>query len=950
MRTPPALRLLTSAAICALAIGEASAQPPEQTPPPPPTEPADEEKGDEIFVTGSRIPRKDLTSASPVATYDREEITEFGTTVLEDFVNTLPQIKPDFGKTSNNPGDGSSSIDLRGLGAGRTLVLLNGRRVAPSGTGSAIDVNVIPGAMIERVEIVSGGASAVYGSDAVTGAVNFITRKDFTGVEASAQADVYGAGDGQVYNASIVGGLNFAEGRGHAAVFADFLKRQPVFQGDREFTERVFLELGGALVPSGSGITPAGRTLTGGPSLIFNPDGTVRPFSVPADLYNFAPANYLQTPLTRWSAGAFAEFEASETIDLYAELMYARPSARRELAPPPAPGFTAPLVINGPFFPASTRAILRTRYDPDNDGFGTVRFSKRFDDTGSRIFTTQREYWRGVLGFQARVAPTWTIDAFYSYARNDNSEALDNAVSLSRVLQGLNINPVTGACTNPSNGCVAVNVFGDGNISPAAQDFIRVTGLANLYSTVQHNAAAVATGELFSWSEGTVQTSIGVEFRRNAASAEADPALATGDALGFNSFAGAEGEISVYEAFSELLVPLLEDEFLAERLELEAGGRYSHYSTAGGVFTWKAGGQWVPFEGLRLTGMWQRAVRAPNVQELFEVAVRDTADVDLSDIDFCAARNDPVGSGLAAVCIAQGMSPAAIGVYDLTPGDVSTFDFISGGNPDLAVERAGSITAGFDYTFDLPVDLTIGADYFSISIEDAISLPDSPLTLCAVVADPGAPVCQAIVRAPSGELVSGRGGPINVGVARATGIDMTLDFDADLPSSFGLGDARFALRSAAAAYFDIGEAQTANSPFIDCAGFYAVGCGAGFAASLPKYQVTSAFSLERGAFTGSLRWRWMSGAENLDPVLRQLAGIPPSPDTAIFSIPGKHYVDLSAVYELFDGVRLRAGVDNVFKTKPPLLGDQQVQANTDPSRYDVFGRRFFIGVNVRLWD
>jgi outer membrane receptor protein involved in Fe transport len=904
---------------------------------------------DVIVVTGTRIPRKDIAAASPVASFDRGEITEFGATVLEDFVNTLPQIKPDFGKTSNNPGDGTSSIDLRGLGSGRTLVLLNGRRVAPSGTGSAIDVNVIPGAMIERVEIVSGGTSAVYGSDAVTGAVNFITRKNFTGIELSSQADVYGAGDGAVYNASIVGGLDFADGRGHVAVFGDFLKRKPVFQGDREFTETTLLEFGGALAPAGSPSVPAGRTTSGGSSLIFNPDGTVRPFSPPADLYNFAPANYLQTPLTRWSAGAFAEFEASEAIDLYAEIMYARPSVERELAPPPA-SFTAPLVINGPFFPASTRAILTTRYDPDGDGLGTVRISKRFEDTGPRILTTEREYWRGVLGFKARIAPAWNLDTFYSYARNDNSEGLDNAVSLSRVLQGLRINPVTGACTDPSNGCVAVNIFGDGNISPAAQDFIRVTGLANAYSTVQHNAAAVATGDLFSWSEGTVQAAVGVEFRRNIASAQADPALATGDALGFNSFAGAEGAINVYEAFSELLVPLLEDEPFAERLEIEGGGRYSHYSTAGGVWTWKAGGQWVPFRGLRFSGMWQRAVRAPNVQELFEVLVRSTSfDADLSDVDFCAARNDPVGSGLAAVCIAQGMSPAAIGVFDLTPGFASTFDTVGGGNPDLAVERAGSITAGFDYTFDLPVSLAIGADYFSISIEDAISIPDFPLTECAVVADAGAPVCQATTRAPSGEIVEMSFQPINVGVARARGVDMTLDFAADLPSSFGLGEARLALRSAAAVYFDIGEAQTSNSPFIDCAGFYAVGCGAGFAASLPKYQVTNAFSLEKGAFTGSLRWRWMSGADNLAPVLGALAGLPPSPDTAIFSIPGKHYVDLSAVYELFGGVTLRAGVDNVFKTKPPLLGDQQVQANTDPSRYDVFGRRFFVGVDVRLW-
>jgi outer membrane receptor protein involved in Fe transport len=634
--------------------------------------------------------------------------------------------------------------------------------------------------------------------------------------------------------------------------------------------------------------------------------------------------------------------------------MYSRPTASRQLAPPLNPAFAIPLVINSAFFPASTRAILTTRYDPDGDGLGSVIFSKRFEDTGPRILSSERDYYRAVLGLKAELGGSWSLDGYYSYGRNDNRETLDNAVSLSRVIQGLTIDPVTGACTDPSNGCVAVNIFGDGNISPAAQEFIRVVGLANEYASVQHNAALVATGDLFSWSQGTAQASGGIEFRRNVATATADPALATGDALGFSSFAGAQGAVDLYEVFAEMLVPLVEDKPFVDRLEVEFGGRYSNYSTAGGVWTWKAGGQWRPIDGLRFSGMWQRAVRAPNVDELFTNPTTFTDEVDL-DTDFCAASQDPAARGLAPVCIAQGMSPAAIGVYDPAPGSVF-FTSIQSGNPDLGVERAGSITAGFEYTFDLPVALRIGADYFSIALDGAIAAT-FPFEQCPIVADPASEICSLITRDPSGEPISATYKPLNVAVARTKGVDLTLDFSAEAPRSLGLGEARFALRSAATYYFELGLQQNEGAPFVDCAGLYGPFCGLSFAGgglnfdgiTYPAQLVSTSFSLEKGPFVGSLRWRWMSGQRNADAAISEQNGFPPDPNTAIFSIPARHYVDLAGVFEIADSVRLRAGVDNVFKTRPPLLGSQQFQANTDPTRYDVFGRRFHIGVDVSFW-
>jgi iron complex outermembrane recepter protein len=934
--TPGTRRMIGAAAV--LSAGGAFAQ---GEPPPDPMM-------EEVVVTGTRIPRPELTSPSPVVSYSRDEITAYAPTVVEEFLNSLPQIAPDLGRTSNNPGDGTASVDLRGLGRGRTLVLLNGRRLAPSSTGSSIDVNSIPGALIERVEIVSGGASAVYGSDAVAGAVNFITRKGFTGIEVDTQADVFGDGDGEVYDVSIAAGMDVAGGRGHVAAFASYLERTAVFQGDRKFTEVVYTDdFEGELVAQGSPtFIPAGRTGGAPPSLTFNPDGTVRPLVLPADSFNFAPANYLQTPLERWSGSVFADYEVGPSMDLYAELSYSRADSSRELAAATG-AFFGPFTIAEPFFHPSAIPVMTARFDADGNGTGNALLFRRFSELGSRISADERQNYRGVLGFAASISQTWTLDGFYSYAQNDRTEALDNAASRARVQQGLLFNPATGQCLDPSNGCIPVNIFGEGNLSAAAADFIRITGLANRSSSVQHNAALVATGDVFSWSQGTVKASGGVEFRRNDAFIEADPALGTGDALGFNGFAGAQGAIDVYEAFGELLVPLMEGKRLAERLELELGGRYSDYSTAGRVWTWKAGGQWRPSAGLRIRGMWQRAVRAPNVEELFENLVVNPDGFTLGFVDFCRASADPAGSGLADVCLAQGMDPSQLGVYDPPPDSELVFTLFSGGNPDLRPERADSFTAGFDYTFDAPYRLSIGADYFSIEIEDAIARVGT-FEACAVIADPGSDVCQAITRAPDGFPVTIENEPRNIALSRAEGIDVSLDFVADAPAFLRAGsEASIALRTSATWYFDLGSQQTVNSPLIDCAGHFLQYCTAAAASAYPHLLTTTSLSLDTSRWSASARWRYLGGVDNLRPAVDALLGFPAIP-YAISHVGGRHYLDLAGQFELFDDVVLRAGVDNVLKTDPPLLASEQSQANTDPSRYDVLGRRFYAGVTVRF--
>ena len=272
----------------------------------------------EIVVTGSRIKRRAFSSPSPISTIDRDAIAFSGQATLEETLNRMPQVIPDFGRTSNNPGDGTARINLRGLGAGRTLVLLNARRLAPSGVGSAIDVNNLPQALIERVEIITGGATTVYGSDAVAGVVNFITRDDFSGFSIDASINTTAENDAEMYDLNLAFGRDLTNGRGNITVYAGSHERKSLFASARELT-RVPLfndNSSGTLFEGGSGFTPGATIFSpqvdfgDGPSATtFDPDGIPRAFIQPDDLYNFQEVNYLQTPLSRYTGGVLATFE-----------------------------------------------------------------------------------------------------------------------------------------------------------------------------------------------------------------------------------------------------------------------------------------------------------------------------------------------------------------------------------------------------------------------------------------------------------------------------------------------------------------------------------------------------------------------------------------------------------------------------------------------------------------
>ena len=936
-RRPSAWRaaLAATAAACGAGLSTAHAQT------------ADEDG--EIVVTGTRIPRPDLSSASPVASFTAEEIAAHGVLQAEDFLNTLPQVSPDLARTGNNPGDGVARVNLRGLGANRTLTLLNGRRLAPSGVEGAADLNSLPTALIDRIEVVTGGASAVYGSDAIAGAVNFITRTDFEGAELTTQFDTYGAGDGDVFSASAAwGGFGF-DRRAHILLYLDYVDRRPVMQGDRAFSSVSFSEDGaGNLFPGGSGTNPNGTiapTPVGGvlvPARAFNADGSLRPIDIALDFYNFAPDNYLQIPLERWSGGAFARWEFTPDLEASLELMYSAPRSARQLAPTP---FTQiiDVPIAADFFPPSTQTHLATYFDPDNDGIARFRFARRLTDVGPRQSVFERDSYRAVAALRGPLG-TWDWDASYTYARNETFAAFLNDASISRIRQGMLIDPVTNTCIDPSGGCVPVNLFGPNTLSAEAANFIRLDDIVEETSVEQQTFTAFIGGDVLALPAGPVSTSIGVEWRRVSTVYEPSAALGTGDSAGFIQSPAVAGAFEMAEAFGELLVPLAADAPWAYRLELETGARFTEHTQAGSHWSWKYGLQWRPIESVRLRAMAQRAVRAPNIRELFESPRQGFIFID-QFFDLCSAQNDPIGSGFADVCIAQGMDASQLGIYNPLGG--YGFDTIAHGNPNLGPETADTLTLGADWEFGDPWRARLSADYFEIDLRDAILLA-APMESCGAASDPTDPICLLIERDPSGFITFARNFPINHSSAIVEGVDLGLNLEFAAPAWLALTpDADIELQVLATRYLQAASAASARAPLFDCIGYFGCGTYELLGAVTPEWLTTTTLRYVAGPASAMLRWRYIGALDNATPAMAVAVGQTP-PIVAVPEIDAVHYVDLAFSYELGARARLSAGVDNVFEQDPPLFGANQVQANTDPARYDVFGRRFFVRLSYRF--
>ena len=916
---------------------------------------------EEIVVTGSRIKRRDFTSVSPIATIDADEITRGGITNLEDLVGDLPQLVPNLDRTGNNPFNGAAQLDLRGLGPGRTLVMLNGRRAAPHDVFGAVNINNIPSAFVERVEVVTGGASTVYGSDAVSGVVNFILDTEFSGVQLSTQYDVFGDGDGGVLDANLSLGSDVNGVRGHIMGFLNFQDREAVWAGDREFTRvslsENFATPTGEIVPGGSPSVPGGAIFfppTDLPgigvtnAIIFHPDGTARPFVNPDDLYNFQPANYLQVPHRRNMGGLFGNYAVMSGVVLFGELIWSASETAQQLAPSPIRDFLV-TNVDHPSLTPEQQSLAANNWDADGDGLANFFIQRRLSEVGPRIGVVDSDSLRAVAGFDGEFAFGWDWEVSYSFSETDKEYELINGAFASRLQQGLLADPNAGECHDPSGGCVPISLFGDGSLSPEGVLFLRAVDIADSETVKEQIVSLNATGDLLQAPAGTVAVAAGVEWRELSSELVSDPNLIGGGVLGYLPQSGVDGAFNVKEIYVEALVPLISQARLSHYLGIEAGLRYSYYSLSGASLNWKFGVDWAPLEVLRFRAMHQRATRAPNINELFRIPI-EGVEADLGQFaDECSASRDPVANGVADLCIAQGIPADQIGVFEAADFFPATV-FLEGGNTNLDPEEAETYTVGIVVQPATAPDLSLAIDYYDIEIGNSIGAVSSiaAIALCFDSNDINSNFCRSIVRAPSGDIVELTNPQFNLAQSKARGVDVIIDYQRELPQnmSFIGGEASMAIRFFGSHMIESGRQETPGSPFIDCAGYFGglcVNSTGNFV--MPENRTSTRFIYYSGPVSVSLSWEWIDELYNHIDILNAVIGT--SFRSELDKAGARNYVDLSMRFDIGDSIEVYGGVSNVFEESPPLLGFGATQSNTAPQLYDVFGRRFFLGFSYR---
>ncbi|MFK8043722.1 TonB-dependent receptor plug domain-containing protein [Congregibacter sp.] len=948
---PAVITLVTSSALAASAV---FAQ--EQSTRLSPTAAAGEIE--EIVVTGSRIKRKDFTSISPLVTLDAEQITLSGVTAIEDLVNEAPQLVPDGNRTSNNPGNGQASLNLRGLGANRTLVTLNGRRMAPADSFGAADVNLIPSQLIKRVEIVTGGASTVYGSDAVAGVVNFILDDEYEGFEVTAQYDTFEEGDGAVADVSLAFG--FGNDSGHLTGFLNYQDRDSVFAGDRPFTAEALREdrFTGELVALGSGTTPAGRIvfprtfLPGSDAPVqvtFDDSGT--PVAVGPDTpsYNFQPVNYLQVPLQRYSGALFGNYQLNDRIKVFGEVLYSETSTSAQLAPPPA-FISARVNLDNPLLTPEQAQLFGTSYDPDGDGFADFVFSRRLIETGPRQSERAADTLRAVFGASGDINAQWDWEATYSLSEVTGEFITGNAVFASRFEQGLLADPATGECFDTSDGCVPFNPFGL-TIPEDAAAFLLAGDIVENYTVDEDIFSFIVTGDAFELPAGPVGVAGGFEWRETSSDYQPDPNFIGAGVLGALAAAPVSGTTDVAELYLEALVPILSNQPFAEYLGVEAGYRYSDYKFSGVADNWKFGVDWAPISSLRFRVMAQRAVRAPNIEELFAQAAEQPTVLFNPDTDFCAASADPIGRGLTDLCIAQGIPAAQVGVYQPTP-DIGLTVFEGGGNTGLDPETGDTFTAGLVIQPSWAEELSVSVDYYLIEIDNAIGSTDfeAALGLCGDSNDPASQFCSSVVRGPSGDISQYTNPQFNLATLGVEGVDLALNYRFDLWEGLALpgSDAFMTLQVLFNYAMENTVQATPTDSERDCAGYYGGACAfIGPGVLVPEYRSSTRLTYYSGPLSVALNWRWIGDLEShLDITCEE------SPqfcyESELGNLGDHSYFELSGRFEFGEHGEIYGGVSNLFEEDPPLMGLGATQSNTAPQLYDVFGRRFFLGLRYRL--
>lgn len=953
---------------------------------------------DELVVTGTRLPPASVVAGGPAVSADRLDLARAGSGTLETYLNTLPQVVPTFGAAANNPSaDGAAFIDLRGLGESRNLVLIDGRRATGANAAGSVDLNAIPVGMIERVEVTTGGASAVYGADAVAGVVNLLLRRGFDGIELSGRFAETERGDGRQKQLDLTMGRTFDRGRLMAG--ASWLGREELGKGARGFSSQAASQSGffptGAYVVAGPnqpsqaainavfaryGVAPGAVPRSGGfGGFGFNNDGTLFSSGVrnsPIDVqnfrgstadqvtalfpdvyaFNFEPFNKLILPLERRTAALVGDARLTERLEVYGQALYTRYTAETSLAPTPAPTDVNPLFpqlpqplfvipVTHPLIPADLAQLLasRTGDTPPVPGTGANEgFLYRLRTTafGARTLEYEVETRHVVGGVRADLPVEWRADAYAAFGRYTRRETQGGLLSVVRLQQLLN-SPTAGRdlCDG------GFNPFGV-TLTASCQAFIQTEG-TNRTRISQENVVVSAAGPVFDLPAGKAAMAVGVEHREARFRLTPDPNIRAGEVAGFNPVLPLSGALRFREAFAEAALPLWPGSGPEPFADAVLGARLSDDSDGHTARSYKAELSIRPAETLRFRGAYQRAVRAPNIEERFAPVINGSA----LGSDPCSDNSPQRTAQVLALCQAQAVAaglPAGFATgfrqFGLEVGA------IVGGNPALESERADTFTLGFVWRPQLASDwirnVQLSVDGYDIDLRGAIGVGDPQVVINAcynidgvnAAYDPQHPACRQLSRSGLDFSLFGLDArQINQARIATSGVDLTAGATFDVGQRWsrpilGVMEARVI-----ASWLGRFEEQASKArPAIRTEGT-ASDSSTGYQ-SLPRWKGRGDLIWRSGDFEAALSGRYTSAMSHR---IRRL-----DPTSAATGPGAATYVDLALRWSAHERADLRAGVTNLFDRGPELYFPA-VDANTEPSTFDVLGRRFWISLTVR---
>jgi iron complex outermembrane receptor protein len=987
----------------------------------------------EVVVTGSRIAQSpNDISISPISSISSVDIQQTGLVRTEDILNNLPQVVAEQSGGNSIASLGTATVSLRGLGSQRTLVLIDGRRMNPGGAGGVVgpggsansaDINQIPTALIERADVLTGGASAVYGADAVAGVVNFVLNTHYQGVKIDSEYSFYNhKNDNQMYldyltqanqplpqgtvntaqtkDVSILAGANFADGKGNATTYFTYTNNSPAvgYQFDHAgctlnagATPTSKIRCGGSSTNAtgrffllgnvgGVSTTLVDRTVDAGTGAFRQYNGTI-------DSYNYGALSYLQRNAERYTAGAFLHYDINDYASVYTETMYARNSSTAQYGPSGAFAFQ-PYVLQQDN-PLLTPEQVATIFTPTNIAANHAAFSnlgllpnqvnmyvgRRNVEGGGRLDQYTSNSIRQVIGVKGAFADAWQYDTYAQVGITQFQDIEGNFLGTPQIINALDVIPnptvangglaavAVGApvCRSALPGgtaptCVPWNIYAPGGVTPAQLAYLAVPA-SYASNATEYIWDGSVTGDLGKYgikvptAKDGISVNVGAEYREEKFKFDPDYIFANGLQAGGAPAQAIDGRLHVWEGFTEMRLPIINDMPFAYSLSADAGYRYSKYTLGGTTNTYKFGVEWAPIQDIRFRGSYNRAVRAPNINELFQppvVGAGGTADPCWGPIDPATGL---VASGLSpGQCASTGVTAAEYGHILTNPA--AQINTQVGGNIALKPEIADTYTVGFVAQPQIIPNLVASVDVYYIKVKNTITSLSSNTIIndCALSGD--ATLCSLIHRGPTGSLWFNTSNfvtatNLNIGQISLRGLDVSSAYHTDL-GQFG----KLAVNFSGTYTKDFYTQPLPTGGSYDCAGYWGTTC----TAPLPHWRhvLNSTWALPWLGIDLTARWRLIGPSKvdrsSQDPHLSSPFYVSTS------HIPGYNYIDLSASMPVMNNVDVRVGVNNLADKNPPLILNGSLSDcpnttcndNTWVGTYDTLGRYLYAHVSVKF--